>query len=175
MDEMEHYSVEQVIAATAGQSSIRTLVRNGDVHQRLKVRNPKYPRTPWVSSADGMMQEVEERRARVELDDEGDGEDDKARGPSPGASSAASARELRNPAERFFSEWVEKCPGHRLTVCKRCGPEVTAFVSETFDFATDFTSPGDQNMAVVRLLRRERLEPDSLRFPYQRLEEAPPG
>ena len=111
MDEMEHYSVEQVIAATAGQPSIKTLVLIGDVHQRLKVKNPKYPRTPWVSSADGMMQEVEERRARAELDDEGDGEDDKARGPSPGASSAASpgasseasARELPNPAERFFS------------------------------------------------------------------------
>ncbi len=150
MDEMEHYSVEQVIAATAGQSSIQTLVLIGDKHQRLKVRNPKYPRTPWVSSADGVMQEVEERRARVELDDEGDGEDDTVRGPSPGASSpgassAASARELRNPAERFFSEWIEKFPAHRLTVSKRCGKQVTTFVSETFDFARDFTSSGDQN------------------------------
>ena len=94
MDEMEHYSVEQVIAAIAGQSSIRTLVLLGDVHQRLKNQNPKYPRTPWVSSADGELQEVGERRTRVELDDEGDGEDDKARGPSPGASSAANAREF---------------------------------------------------------------------------------
>ena len=67
------------------------------MHQRLKVRNPKYPRTPWVSSVDGTMQELEERRARIELDEEGDGEDDRARGPSPGASSAASAHELGNP------------------------------------------------------------------------------
>ena len=75
MDEMEHYSPEQVIAATAGQSTIKTLVLIGDVHQRLKVRNPKYPRTPWVSSADDMSQDVEESRARVEQDDEGDGEE----------------------------------------------------------------------------------------------------
>ena len=114
------------------------------MRQRLKVKHPKYPRTPWVSSADGLMQEVEERRARVELDDEGGGEDDKARGPSPGASSAASARELGNPAERFFSEWIDQCQGHRLTVCKRCGPKVTNFVSKMFDFASDFTSSGDQ-------------------------------
>ena len=141
MDEMEHYSVEQVTAATAGQPSIRTLVLIGDVHQRLKVKNPKYHRTPWVSSADAW---VEEGRASIELDDEGDGEDDKARGPSPGASSAASARELRNLAERFFSEWVDQCQGHRLTVCKRCGPKVTRFVSKMFDFASDFKSSGDQ-------------------------------
>ena len=92
--EMEHYSVEQMIAATAGQPTIKTLVLIGDVHQRLKVRNPKYPRTSWVSSVDGTMQELEERRAHIELDEEGDGEDDRARGPSPGASSAANAREI---------------------------------------------------------------------------------
>ena len=33
---------------------------------------------------------------------------EKARGPSPSASSVASAKELRNPQERFFSEWVEE-------------------------------------------------------------------
>ena len=73
---------------------IGDVVLIGDVHQRLKVRNPKYPRTSWVSSVDGTMQELEERRARIELDDERDGEDDRARGPSPGASSAANAREI---------------------------------------------------------------------------------
>ena len=30
------------------------------INQRLKVKNPKYPRTPWVSSADCMIQEVGE-------------------------------------------------------------------------------------------------------------------
>ena len=81
---MEHYSVEQVIAAIAGQSSIRTVVLLGDMRQRLESSNPNYL-PPWVSSsADAPMQEeLEERRTGVELDDEGDGEDDKARGPSP--------------------------------------------------------------------------------------------
>ena len=47
--------------------------------------------------------------------------------------------------ERFFSDWVRQCPEHRLTVCKRCGPTVTRFVSETFDFAEDFTFVSENN------------------------------
>ena len=138
MDEYEHYNVQQVIAAIAGQPSIDTLVLIGDVHQRLNVPRPTYTRTLW--------QKLKERRASIELDDEGEGEDDRApQQPSPGASSAASANVLRNPRERYFSDWVEPSKDQQLTVCKRCGPQVTNFVAATFDFASNFTSSEDND------------------------------
>ena len=138
MDEYEHYDVQQVISAIAGQLSIETLALIGDVHQRLNVPRPAYTRTPW--------QKLEEKRASIELDDAGEGEDDRApQQPSPGASSAASANVLRNPRERYFSDWVEPSKDQQLTVCKRCGPQVTNFVAATFDFAKNFTSSEDND------------------------------
>ena len=55
MDEMEGYSVDQVLAATAADetSPTSTLVMIGDVHQRLSFKNPKYPRVPWISNDPG--------------------------------------------------------------------------------------------------------------------------
>ena len=58
--------------------------------------------------------------------------------------------------ERFFSDWVKPDPENRLTVCKRCGPTVTGFVSATFDFAEDFTSSEDHDTANAREFRQEQ-------------------
>ena len=47
MDEMEGYSVDQVLAATAGEL-FQTVVLIGDKHQRLIINNPKYPGCPGL-------------------------------------------------------------------------------------------------------------------------------
>ena len=46
MDEMEGYSVDQVLAATASHETDATLVMIGDAHQRLSFNNPKYSPVP---------------------------------------------------------------------------------------------------------------------------------
>eukprot|EP00974_Lingulodinium_polyedra_P004596 432240-Lingulodinium_polyedra.AAC.1 len=45
MDEMEGYSVEQVLAATAGET-FKTLVMIGDAYQRLRFRIQSTPGCP---------------------------------------------------------------------------------------------------------------------------------
>ena len=64
MDEMEGYSDEQVLAATAGET-FKTLVMIGDARQRLRLRNPKYPRVPWISTdtGEGVAREMHQQRS----------------------------------------------------------------------------------------------------------------
>jgi len=128
-DEMEGYSVDQVLAATAGEL-FQTLMMIGDVHQRLIFKNPKGTRVTWTSSTPGDSTACDMQLRNFIQGHDGEGvnaeEDARASGQELGsassaalqaernpeelsASSAALQEEMRNPEERFFCDWFVNC------------------------------------------------------------------
>ena len=47
---------------------------------------------------------------------------------------------MRNPEERYCSDWLKHLQGPGLDECKRCGPTLCGVVAQTFPFATAFRS-----------------------------------
>ena len=129
MDEVEAYTIQQVMASTLS-SDVQTLLLLGDPNQRIETQMPSYIRTPWTPVGSQYA---------------ADNEDDEAGKPAMG-NVPSTVHTRKNPSPRAFLEWISDFPQMQLTKCKRCGPKVcrhgqACFGSWASDFAADSCAP----------------------------------
>ena len=134
-DEAQAYEVDQVTACLSG-SSVKTVIWAGDRNQTISTQVPQWTRAPWISSEDTGAESSSAHRPMCEEMDTDTPTDLGVGLQVAGDVATDTANAIKNPEKRLFTSWLEKqtpgCMMLEVSGCKRCGPEITTFISALF-------------------------------------------